>query len=156
MSYYEGLGIFTTIPLRSFNLDSIIPNGISYITSDVRNSLPGQEALEWNPHVMPWFLFKKIFQPVSRMPNTLSTPSLTSTGLQLPNRLVESHWWYEEVVLSDDPGWTAHVHQHLTSMIDLLPSHPVRLLGKGQKTCAVITFDILDRLWLYVLPYKQS
>jgi hypothetical protein len=67
-----------------------------------------------------------------------------------------TEWSFKAVALGDEPGWTAHIHQHLTSMAGLLPSHPVILLGKGQKTCAIIVFDIPDRLWLYIFPYRQS
>jgi hypothetical protein len=67
-----------------------------------------------------------------------------------------NNWCVKVIVLRDEPRWAVHMRRHITAVMDLLPSHHVFLLGTDHRTCACITLDIFDWLWLYILPYNGS
>ncbi|KAF9440367.1 hypothetical protein P691DRAFT_126143 [Macrolepiota fuliginosa MF-IS2] len=60
------------------------------------------------------------------------------------------------VDLSGDPNLGADLEKNLASWTSVAPFHPIVMLGKGRRSCAVIQFHVpSEGLWVLALPCVQ-
>ncbi|KAF9441293.1 hypothetical protein P691DRAFT_813205 [Macrolepiota fuliginosa MF-IS2] len=58
--------------------------------------------------------------------------------------------------LFKDPDRNVYLEKNLTSWTNMAPSHPITMLGKGRKSCALIQFDVPgEGFWILALPCVQ-
>ncbi|KAF9441186.1 hypothetical protein P691DRAFT_813475 [Macrolepiota fuliginosa MF-IS2] len=135
----ENWGVLKIVPLQSFNYNDIRPDLDPAIELWRGKRDDVSLRVVWLEHM-------------GRL-----RPRITHSSNIVDSR-DESHFsGILRVDLSNDPGMEADLEKNLASWTSVAPSHPIVMLGKGRKSCAVIQFQVPgEGLWLLALPCVQS
>ncbi|KAF9443590.1 hypothetical protein P691DRAFT_787861 [Macrolepiota fuliginosa MF-IS2] len=135
----ENWGVLKIIPLQSFNYN------------DIRPDLP--------PAIDQW---REERDDVSLRVVWLGDSGLAQLKTTLSFHIMDSQGksrfgGVPHFDLSKDPNRNVDLEKNLASWTIVAPSHPIIMLGKGRKSCAVIHFYVpSEGLWALALPCVQS
>ncbi|KAF9441986.1 hypothetical protein P691DRAFT_714764 [Macrolepiota fuliginosa MF-IS2] len=132
-------GVLKTVPLQSFNLNDI--------RFDLRLQI--YQYKERGTEVqIGWPTGRQrdavpAFQRIFREAVTMNSQGEPIKDFRLIN-------------VSNEPIWKADLEKNLAIWKDMIPSHPIVMLGRGRKSCACFQFHVPGELWALYLPCVQS
>ncbi|KAF9445647.1 hypothetical protein P691DRAFT_784929 [Macrolepiota fuliginosa MF-IS2] len=132
----ENWGVLKTVPLQSFNYDDIRPDLNPAIKQCTGERDDVSLRLVWSEGSGPARLTNSFYIVDSRGKRHRSEVS--------------------SIYVPDYPKRNSNLEKNLAAWTSMAPSHPVVMLGKGRKSCAVIQFYVPgEGLWLVALPCVQ-